>query len=109
MSKEERRQLFEAQVKAEDELNAERQRQQEALFQQQQAALALLYQQDPAFAALHNLATDPSLITPEGQAGKDAEKINKIIEVLCKIHGASQAGMYATTSAAFSPLGQSSP
>ena len=61
MSKEERRQLFEAQVKAEDELNAELQRQQEVLLQQQQAAAAYLYQQDPAFAALHGLAADPSM------------------------------------------------
>ena len=68
MSKEERRQLFEAQVKAEDEMNAELQRQQEALMQQQQAAAAYLFQQDPAFAALHGLAAaDPSLLAAQGQ------------------------------------------
>lgn len=86
MSKEERRQLFEAQVKAEDDLAAERaemQRQQmEALLQQQ--AAALFYHQDPAFAALHglpdlgmlasqgqvmdpNLPFNPGLLTPEQQ------------------------------------------
>ena len=66
MSKEERRQLFEAQVKAEDELNAERQRQHEALMQQQQAAAALFLQQNPAFAALHALGIDPSVLSGQG-------------------------------------------
>ena len=75
MSKEERRQLFEAQVKAEDELNAERQRQQEALLQQQQVAAAFLYQQDPTFAAMHGLTADPNLLAAQGQGPCDgAEK-----------------------------------
>ncbi|KAL8574531.1 hypothetical protein ACOMHN_057530 [Nucella lapillus] len=60
LSKEVRRQLFEAQVKAEDQLQAQLQRQhdailqqqQEAILQQQQAAATLLLQQNPALAAM---------------------------------------------------------
>ncbi|KAK7506668.1 hypothetical protein BaRGS_00002143 [Batillaria attramentaria] len=65
LTKEERRQLFEAQVKAEDELAAERaqmQRQQMEAFLQQQ-----FFYQDPAFAAMHGLTPDPNLLAAQGQ------------------------------------------